>query len=190
MVDACWLDEDVEQAARWLVDEHVLSSILEGAMVLTTALQANGYPRSEEPYVTHEDRPFTVWAGEHLDNWRRLYAYVEACHEEWRYRWDNGDRVHACWQVVEGLELDRLVELDWSGEASPPPQLTGEWEAEDVVEAYRLYDATTNATCSRGRGGRRRRGYRITDDRGATGGRWRRNARSSILMATSYRAKG
>jgi hypothetical protein len=31
-------------------------------------------------------------------------------------------------------------ELDWPSEAATdPPQVTGEWQAEDYVEAYRLY---------------------------------------------------
>jgi len=31
--------------------------------------------------------------------------------------------------------------VSWPGEPSPPPQLTGDWEADTVVDAYRLYYA-------------------------------------------------
>lgn len=141
MVNAFWLDEDVEQAAAWLVDDHVLSSILEGAMVLTTAAQLTGYPREETLSFTHADHPLTVWAADHPDNWQRLYAYVQACHEEWRYRWDHGDEVHGSWETVQHLDRDAVRELVWDGEPGPPPQLTGDREAEDVVDAYRLYYA-------------------------------------------------
>ncbi|MFC7078829.1 hypothetical protein [Halorussus caseinilyticus] len=47
MVNAFWLDRDVDQTARWLVDSHVLSSVFETAMVLTTAVQANGYAEGD-----------------------------------------------------------------------------------------------------------------------------------------------
>jgi hypothetical protein len=33
MVNAFWLDHDVEQATRWLVDSHVTSSVFESYTV-------------------------------------------------------------------------------------------------------------------------------------------------------------
>jgi hypothetical protein len=142
MVNAFWLDEDLAQAAAWLVDKHVLSSILENQLTLETALAVNGYPApADELAVTHREHPLTVWAARHPDNWRRLYAYVEACHEEWRYRWDNEDRTHGSWANLQRLDRDVLDDLDWPGEPGPPPRVTGDWEAGDVVDAYRLYYA-------------------------------------------------
>ncbi len=44
MVNAFWLDRDLERAAAWLVDRHVISGVFECSMVLTTAVQLNGYP--------------------------------------------------------------------------------------------------------------------------------------------------
>ena len=143
MVNAFWLDRDVETAARWLVDRHVTSSVLECSMVLTTAVQLNGYPASEELYYTHADHPLTTWAAAAFDNWRRLYEYVEAAHEEWRYRWDHPPSdVHGCWETVLSLDLDAVRELEWpSAVGSDPPQVTGGWTADDYVDAYRAYYA-------------------------------------------------
>jgi hypothetical protein len=138
MVNAFWLDEDLEQAAAWHVDRHVLSAILENHLTLTTALALRGHP-SDLP-VTHEHHPLPDWAAQHPDNWQRLHDYVEACHEEWRYRWDNHDSTHGSWEKLQALDVD-LAALDWPGEPSPPPQLTGDWEADTVVDAYRLYYA-------------------------------------------------
>jgi hypothetical protein len=140
MVNAFWLDEDVQQAAAWLVDKHVLSSLLENHLTLTTALAIRGYPDEDLP-VTHRNHPLPLWAADHPDNWHRLHGYVEACHQEWRHRWDNHDRTHGSWAKVQRLDLDQVAALDWPGEAGPPPHLTGEWEAETVVDAYRLYYA-------------------------------------------------
>lgn len=142
MVNAFWLDRDLEQAARWLVDAHVTSSVFECSMALTTAAHLNGLA-GEELYVTHENHPLTRWAARSHANWRRLRAYTAAAHEEWRYRWEHGpDETHACWAVVESLDADAVADLDWPAEGrTDPPQLTGDWAVDDYVDAYRLYYA-------------------------------------------------
>jgi hypothetical protein len=160
MVNAFWLDSDLEQAARWLVDDHVLSSILENAMVLTTAVQSNGYAEDdpetrEDLYFTHEHHPLTEWAADHRDNWERLHDYVAAAHDEWRHRWDHPpEKVHGSWATVESLDRGALADLDWPGEPSDPPQVTGEWAADDYVEAYRLYYANEKRDLFEWSGGR------------------------------------
>jgi hypothetical protein len=65
-----------------LVDRHVTSSVFEGAMVLTTAVQLRRYPESVDLYFTHENYPLTRWAAASLANWERLYEYTELAHEE------------------------------------------------------------------------------------------------------------
>jgi hypothetical protein len=143
MVNAFWLDRDLEQAAAWLVDDHVTSSVFECSMVLTTAVQLNGYPASEELYYTHADNPLTRWAARSHGNWRRLRAYAAAAHDEWQFRWDHepSDR-HACWAIVRSLDDDAVRDLDWPGTGvEDPPQLTDGWTADDYVDAYRYYYA-------------------------------------------------
>ena len=140
MVNAFWLDRDPERAARWLVDKHVLSSVLECSLVLTTAVELRGY--GGDLPTTHERHPLTVWAADSLENWRRLREYTDAAHEEWRYRWDHGpEEVHGSWETVLALDLDRVERLDWPGGPADPPQVTGGWRADDYVDAYRLYYA-------------------------------------------------
>ncbi|WP_218836414.1 hypothetical protein [Halorarum salinum] len=143
MVNAFWLDRDLDAAAAWLVDSHVTSSVFECSMVLTTAAQLNGYPADEDLSFTHPDNPLTRWAADSYDNWRRLYDYAEAAHREWRYRWEHGpEERHGSWAAVESLDLDLVRDLDWpTAGASDPPQLTGEWTADDHVDAYRYYYA-------------------------------------------------
>lgn len=143
MVNAFWLDRDLDTAAAWLVDAHVTSSVLECSMVLTTAVQLNGLSSDADLYFTHPDNPLTQWAAAAYDNWRLLREYTEAAHREWRYRWDHGpDERHASWATVTSLDPAAVRDLDWSTEAtSDPPQLTGRWEADDYVDAYRYYYA-------------------------------------------------
>ena len=137
MVNAFWLDRDLETATAWLVDRHVTSSVFECSMVLTTAVQRNGLV-DDDLYFTHGTHPLTRWAADAHDNWRLLRDYVEAAHREWRYRWDHGaDEV-----TVESLDAATVRDLDWPNEAaSDPPQITGRWTADDYVDAYRLYYA-------------------------------------------------
>ena len=143
MVNAFWLDRDVEVAVGWLVDTHVTSSVFECSMVLTTAVQLNGYPSDDDLYFTHPDNPLTRWAAESHANWQLLREYTEAAHREWRYRWDHGpEEYHGCWATVRSLDSEAVRALDWPTETrSDPPQLTGEWEADDYVDAYRYYYA-------------------------------------------------
>lgn len=142
MVNAFWLDRDVDTAVRWLVDDHVMSSVFECSMVLTTAAQLNG-ATGESLYYTHENHPLTQWAADAYENWRSLRAYTEAAHREWRYRWDHGpEERHGCWATVEMLDPERVRDLDWPNDAaSDPPQVTGRWKAADYVDAYRYYYA-------------------------------------------------
>lgn len=142
MVNAFWLDRDVDTAVAWLVDKHVTSSVFECSMVLTTAAQLNG-ATGEDLYFTHQHNPLTRWAAESHGNWRFLREYTEAAHREWRYRWDHGpERRHGCWATVETLDAETVRGLEWPSEArSDPPQLTGRWEARDYVDAYRYYYA-------------------------------------------------
>ncbi|WP_101297951.1 hypothetical protein [Halegenticoccus soli] len=144
MVNAFWLDRDLRRAAEWLVDRHVLSSVFEGSMVLTTAARLNGYPDPEDDlYFTHAGHPLTRWAAASRENWRRVYDYVDRAHDEWRYRWDHDDdRVHGSWATVGTLDDDLLSDLAWPETGrSDPPQVTGGWKADDYVDAYRLYYA-------------------------------------------------
>ena len=143
MVNAFWLDRDLEQAARWLVDTHVSSSILECAMVLTTAVQLRGYPERDDLYFGYQNNPLTRWAARSVENWQYLHAYTAAAHAEWQYRWDHAaDDQHASWATVQSLDEARVADLDWPAtDRTDPPQLTGDWTAPDYVDAYRFYYA-------------------------------------------------
>lgn len=143
MVNAFWLDHDLERAARWLVDTHVSSSIFECAMVLTTAVQLRGYPRDDDLYYGFTDNPLTRWAADSLENWQYLRDYTAAAHAEWQYRWDHSaDDQHASWVTVQTLDATTLNNLEWPATGrTDPPQLSGDWTAPDYVDAYRFYYA-------------------------------------------------
>lgn len=143
MVNAFWLDHDVRQAVEWLVDSHVTAGVFETSMVLTTAAQLRGHPGTDELYYSHPNHPLTRWAAASYSNWMKLHSYAEHAHQEWRYRWNHsGDETHESWSVVQTIDRDVRRDLDWpSTEKTPPPQVTGDWEAGSHVDAYRLYYA-------------------------------------------------
>lgn len=140
MVNAFWLDRDPDRARRWLVDQHVTSSILECSMVLTTAVQLRGQ-KDEDLYFTHSNHPLTRWAARSHANWLDLRTYTERAHEEWRYRWEHGpDEHHGAWETAATVDPEAAAALDWPETGrTDPPQVTGGWTDDDHVEAYRLY---------------------------------------------------
>ncbi|WP_132058814.1 hypothetical protein [Halorussus amylolyticus] len=160
MVNAFWLDRDPDLTARWLVDRHVLSSVFECSMVLTTAAQQNGYAEDDpdardDLYFTHPNHPLTRWAAAHRGNWDALREYTEFAHDEWKRRWDHPpEKVHGSWETVESLDSEAVAALDWPGEPSDPPQVTGGWHADDYVDAYRLYYANEKRHLFEWSGGR------------------------------------
>jgi hypothetical protein len=142
MVNAFWLDHDLDRAARWHADDHVLSGVLECCTVLTTAARMRGYP-DDSLTGGYEHNPLTEWAADSVENWRYLREYVASVQEEWRHRWDHApDETHGAWEPVYALDDAVLDGLDWpSTGRTAPPRITGDWEADDHVEAYRLYYA-------------------------------------------------
>ncbi len=142
MVNAFWLDRELEQAVVWLVDRHVLSSVLECSLVLSTAALRNGWEGENLP-MSHEHHPLTRWAGDAYDNWAMLREYTRLAHEEWRYRWDHDpEEVHGSWATVRDIDPEAVAELAWDEPSgSDPPQVTDGWHADDYVDAYRYYYA-------------------------------------------------
>jgi hypothetical protein len=146
MVNAFWLDRDLDQAVRWHVDAHVTSSVHECSLVLTTALHLAGMD-DDELSVTHQHHPLPQWASQSLANWEMLRNYTERVHDEWRYRWDHEPSdVHGSWERILALDDGAIRALAWpSDEATEPPQCTNNWQCEDYVEAYRYYYANEKA---------------------------------------------
>lgn len=141
MVNAFWLDRDLEQAARWLVNRHVTSTVFECSMVLTTAVQLVG-SEEDDLYFTHENHPLTQWAAASLANWRYLRTFTEHAHDEWCYRWDHPDEIHGSWATALTVDESALPKLAWpETKRRDPPQVTDQWMADDYVDAYRRYYA-------------------------------------------------
>ena len=111
-----YLDEDLDKAAQYHVDKHIVKMPLEAAQILCTTIYIDEYlgyvPRalnSEEREVLNkvkaeikhlplEERPYpylpmmynhpcTIWARESLDNHEWVHCYANALNDEYHYRY-------------------------------------------------------------------------------------------------------
>lgn len=106
------LDNDPKQAAQYLEDNHVMSQLQEGALMMSAALRLNGRDDDFLYGTTHENHPSTKWVREGRQNFAWMYDLVEACYEEKVHRWGPG---HASWEDTVKLmprEPDCLPEGD------------------------------------------------------------------------------
>jgi len=143
MVNAFWLDEDLVQTARWLVDRHVTSSVLENATVLTTAVQVNGYPRGRGPVLQSRGPPAHALG----DSEPRELATAQGVHggRPRRVALPLGPLGRREPRLLGGRELAgrrRRGRSRLAHRIGPdPPQVTGAWSADHYVDAYRFYYA-------------------------------------------------
>jgi len=93
------LDTDVEKAAKWHVDRHVVKMPLETAQMLCTARHELGEAPERIPYrKAYVNHPCTIWARESYANYKWLCNMgVELC-KEYTYRYG---KVHKCQAVIE-----------------------------------------------------------------------------------------
>ena len=103
-----YIDEDPAQAARWMVDKHVVKMILESAQLLSTAhryvdgemkigLSDTGRKAkrwyladAREPVLykaTHINHPSNVWTRTAVENYLWLVEHFSALLDEYTYRY-------------------------------------------------------------------------------------------------------
>jgi hypothetical protein len=133
-VNIFYLDRDIEQAARFHSDVHIIKMPLESAQILCAALWRYDIPA---PYKqSHAGHPCVLWAGDSLSHWKWLKKFGLALCAEYTYR---RDRSHACEAVINSLpDNPPITDLGWS---DPPQAMPEEYRSLDVVAAYRTYYA-------------------------------------------------
>jgi len=112
-----YIDECPKQAAKWMVDKHVVKMILETAQLLSTAhrfvdgIESDGISssgRRKKIWVlrdnrenimyqaTHINHPSAIWARDTLANYQWLWQHLKALCEEYTYRYDKVHKVQSC----------------------------------------------------------------------------------------------
>lgn len=111
-----YISPDPEEAARWMVDKHVVKMILESAQLLSTAhrvldgrltagksktgrnVKRYVLEDAREPVVytaTHVNHPSAVWARKSVENYNWLYEHFFELGREYTYRYG---KTHKCFQ--------------------------------------------------------------------------------------------
>lgn len=126
-----YLDHDISNSVKYLVDKHVVKMPLETAQLLCNAVTLNG---KVAPYkLTHTKHPCTIWTAKSAQNFAWLQKYgLELC-KEYTFRYG---KIHKCQSVIEGLQN---VCDDISLQELPPQCMPDEYKAPCTVEAYRNY---------------------------------------------------
>ena len=168
-----YLDEDLDKAAQFHVDKHIVKMPLEAAQILCTTIYIDRYlgyvPRAlnaeerevlnkvkaEIKHLPLEERPLcqylpmmynhpcTIWTRSSLDNFEWVHCYANALNDEYHYRYG---KLHK--SVVEVInKLPEPKNMPRQGLTpflmAMPDELKDE---SDVIGSYRLYYHTDKAT--------------------------------------------
>lgn len=153
-----YIDHDPMQAAKWMVDKHVVKMILESAQLLSTAhrvLDGEEYEGKSQSgrkarrwrlpdqrdvilySATHINHPSAVWCRQSVENYIWLVDHLYALMQEYTYRYG---KQHKCYGELSYLLQSpphKLKEWDWT----PMPSCMVEEYivSTDPIENYRNY---------------------------------------------------
>lgn len=127
-----YLDRDIDRAARFHCDKHIVKMPLETAQILCTALHRHGIAA---PYLpTHAKHPSVLWAGDSLDHYRWLVRFGKALCAEYTRRYG---RRHGSESVIDALpDTPPIPTAGWT---DPPQAMPDGCKRADAVEAYRAF---------------------------------------------------
>lgn len=158
-----YIDHDPLQAARWMVDKHVVKMILESAQLLSTAhrvldgVETQGVrvnietkkvrkvktwvlSDAREPVLyaaTHINHPSAVWCRQSVENYNWLVDHFFALMDEYTVRYN---KTHKCYGEISYMlqsPPEKLKEYDWT----PMPSCMADDYiiSNDPIENYRNY---------------------------------------------------
>jgi hypothetical protein len=148
------VEKDPVEAARSLLDKHIVKMPLESAQLLSTNHRVldgkeSRTPKNRKTYVFDDEReqilykatmmnhPCTVWSRKTLGNYNWLCIHgIELC-EEYTRRYG---REHACKKVIDWCFLNPPQNIPKNPRITPFAQAMPEkYKNEDAVLAYRNY---------------------------------------------------
>jgi hypothetical protein len=123
------------EAARCLVDKHVVKMCIESAQLLCTAAWINGRWNPALYKPTHIHHPCTLWTAKTSENWDWLLLHALEIASEYKRRYG---RTHASLEkIVEAADL-RPPDGELTKFALAMPDA---YKTDDAVESYRTYYA-------------------------------------------------
>jgi len=150
------LDSNPVQAARWMVDKHVVKMILESAQLLSTAhrlldgkesqASINGRKRklwslfdereTQMYKATHVNHPCAIWCRESVENYSWLVEHFFALLDEYTYRYN---KKHKCSDMGFILQSPPLNLKEWNITPAPSCMAKEYIVSDNVIENYRNY---------------------------------------------------
>jgi len=163
LINIFYIDHDPLQAARWMVDKHVVKMILESAQLLSTAHRVldgrevegvrlnldTGKTRKVKAWTlydaretvmysaTHINHPSAIWCRKSIQNYDWLVDHFFALMDEYTYRYE---KTHKCYGELSYMLQSppkNLQAYDWT---PMPSCMAPEYIiSEDAVINYRNY---------------------------------------------------
>lgn len=135
-----YLSKDVNKAAEYQCDKHVVKMILESAQMLSTAhrvLDGNEYADKAGLYNTvHKNHPSTIWVRSSPLHYDWLWRHMKALMREYTYRYE---KHHATERLSKPL-AQTPSNICWDIPFTDPPQcMPDQYKCADTVQAYRNY---------------------------------------------------
>jgi hypothetical protein len=135
------LDRDIQKAARYHVNKHVVKQVLETAQMLSTAhwmIDGNLAHNQNFLYTkTHINHPCSVWVRKNTKNYMWTYEFFKALCFEYTYRYD---KIHLSWKKLGNVLSHPPVGIDYAANMTPFAQaMPDKYKSDDAVEAYRNY---------------------------------------------------
>jgi len=135
-----YLSTDIDDAARFHVDKHVVKMPIEYAQLLCSVLHSLSLPA---PYAeTHKNHPCAVWARQSLEHYQYIWDLGDAVGREYTARY--GGKIHKSTAILRD-EIPRVIDLPSNGFTEPPNCTTLKDTNLPLVHVYRLYYLTEKA---------------------------------------------
>lgn len=135
------LDNNPEQAVKYLHNSHVVKMTLETAQLICTAqYYSDGVNPDDIVYrKTHYNHPCSIWARESQQNYNWLCSYGYCIAKEYEYRYG---RVHKSYaRVIHDAYLGKRLHVSFPFKGRTPFALAmpDKYKTGDSVESYRNY---------------------------------------------------
>lgn len=131
-----YLSRDIEEAARYHVDKHVVKMPIEYAQLLSSAMTSIGLTA---PYKeTHKNHPCAIWTRSSLANYQYVWDLADAVGNEYTRRYG---KVHKSTDILRN-DIPRTIDLPDLGFSDPPNCTSIKNTDLDIVDVYRLYYLT------------------------------------------------
>lgn len=145
-----FVDLDPYEAAKQLVDKHVVKMIVESAQMLSTAhrildgdekLVLHDHRNDILYKATHKNHPSAVWARTSVQNYLWLVDHMDGLLQEYTYRYE---KTHKTSRLMYPLQSPPYNLRDW--DMTPAPScMPDEFKIGGLVDNYRAYYSTAKS---------------------------------------------